>query len=85
MTTTRLRGLHHKMTQSSQKHLCKQKIEIKYQEFIYIPPEKRQQIIDELRLIYKMNRMEHQKIINLLASENSKINYPDLEQKIGLK
>ena len=51
MTTTRLRGLHHKMTQSSQKHLYKQKIQIKYQEFIYIPPEKRQQIIDELRLI----------------------------------
>ena len=59
---------------------------LKYQKKdIYIYPEKRQQIIDELRLIFKINRMEHQKIINLLASENSKINYPDLEQKIGLK
>ena len=33
---------------------------------IYIPPEKRQQIIDELRLIWHHIKMEYQKITNLL-------------------
>ena len=53
----------------------------------YISPEKRHQIIDELismNLIYNyMNRMQYQKIINLL--EIQQINYPNLEQKTGLK
>ena len=53
----------------------------------HISPEKRHQIIDELilmNLIYNyINRMEHQKIINLL--EIQQINYPNLEQKTGLK
>ena len=53
----------------------------------YISPEKRHQIIDELismNLIYNyMNRMPYQKIINLL--EIQQINYPNLEQKTGLK
>ena len=33
---------------------------------IYIPPEKRQQIIDDLRLFWHHTKMEYQKIINLL-------------------
>ena len=33
---------------------------------IYIPPEKRQQIIDDLRLFWHHIKMEYQKITNLL-------------------
>ena len=36
----------------------------------YIPPEKRQQITDELGLVNYINKMEYQKIINL-------VRYPD--------
>ena len=35
-------------------------------EEIYIPPEKRQQIIDDLRLFWHHIKMEYQKITNLL-------------------
>ena len=38
---------------------------------IRIPPEKKQQIIDELRLKYYITRMEYQKIINLLDNETT--------------
>ena len=35
---------------------------------IYIPPEKRQQIIDDLRLFWHHMKMEYQKIKNLLGT-----------------
>ena len=35
---------------------------------IYIPPEKRQQIIDDLRLFWHHLKMEYQKITNLLGT-----------------
>ena len=35
---------------------------------IYIPPEKRQQIIDDLRLFWYHIKMEYQKITNLLGA-----------------
>ena len=35
---------------------------------IYIPPEKRQQIIDDLRLFWYHIKMEYQKITNLLGT-----------------
>ena len=41
---------------------------------IYIPPEKRQQIVDALRSLYNI-KMEHQKISNLL------VNKPDIVPK----
>ena len=43
---------------------------------IRIPPEKKQQIIDGLRLKYYITRMEYQKIINLLDNETT-------QQKLG--
>ena len=35
---------------------------------IYIPPEKRQQIIDDIRLFQRLYKMEYQKITNLLVT-----------------
>ena len=47
-------------------------------EEIYIPPEKRQQIIDDLRLFCYYIKMEYQKITNLLRTKpdgNTQIYY----------
>ena len=40
---------------------------------IYIPPEKRQQIIDDLRLFWHHIKMEHQKITNLLGTTSNNV------------
>ena len=40
---------------------------------IYIPPEKRQQIIDDLRLFWHHIKMEYQKIINLLDTTSDNL------------
>ena len=40
---------------------------------IYIPPEKRQQIIDELRLLWHDIKMEYQKIKNLLDTTSDNV------------
>ena len=49
-------------------------------EEIYIPPEKRQQIIDDLRLFLKMQhyciRMEYQKIVNFLDTTSDNKDLP---------
>ena len=39
----------------------------------YTSPEKRQQIIDELRLVQYINKMEHQKITNLLDNTSKQL------------
>ena len=46
----------------------KEKEREKEKEEIYIPPEKRQQIIDDLRLFWHCIKMEYQKITNLLGT-----------------
>ena len=48
---------------------------------IYIPPEKRQQIIDDLRLFWYHIKMEYLKITNLLGT--TPVNYLDLLLKNG--
>ena len=48
---------------------------------IYIPPEKRQQIIDELRLFWYHIKMEYQKITNLL--DTTPVNVPRFITKNG--
>ena len=40
---------------------------------IYIPPEKRQQIIDDLRLFWHHIKMEYQKITNLLNTTSDNV------------
>ena len=46
----------------------KSKEKEKEEQEIYIPPEKRQQIIDDLRLFWYHIKMEYQKITNLLGT-----------------
>ena len=59
--------------------------ETKEIEEIYIPPEKRQQIIDDLRLFWKMwhycIRMEFQKIVNFLDTAFDNKDIPKLITK----
>ena len=47
--------------------------EINEPEEIFIPPEKRQQIIDDLRFFTHSIKMEHQKITNLLGNTSDKV------------
>ena len=58
----------------------KEKEKTKEIEEIYIPPEKRQQIIDDLRLFWKMwhycIKMEFQKIVNFLDTTSDDKDLP---------
>ena len=49
---------------------------IKKLEGIFIPPEKRQHIIDELKLFQHLIQMEFQKVVNLLDTTSDDKNSP---------
>ena len=51
----------------------KSKEKEKEEQEIYIPPEKRQQIIDDLRLFWYHIKMEYQKITNLLGTTSDNV------------
>ena len=51
----------------------KSKEKEKEEQEIYIPPEKRQQIIDDLRLFWHHIKMEYQKITNLLDTTSDNV------------
>ena len=66
-----LQGTYHKIPQTSRKKFCNRKYRWNVKRNIYIPPEKRQQIIDEIRLIQYIKSVEYQSITNLLDNENT--------------
>ena len=54
-------------------------------EEIYIPPEKRQQTIDDLKLFWHCIKMEYKKIVNLLDTVSDDKDLPRFVTKNGLR
>ena len=63
----------------------KEKEKIKKVEEIYIPPEKRHQIIDDLKLFSHLIKMEFQKIVNLLDTTSDDKDLPRFVTKKWIK
>ena len=70
--------------------MCKSKEKTNKVEEIYIPPEKRQQFIDNFKLTFHKMwlhciKMEFQKIVNLLDKTSDDKDLPKFSTKNGLK